>query len=363
MVSIGIRIGIPQGTGSGGGTASPAVARPTITSPTEAAADQSLTLTLTSSAFAVTNEGTDTHASSDWQISDDIGFSNIVEESLADATNKTSYTASGLSALTEYWVRVRHNGTTYGASGWSTAVSFTTAAAPAYDTDAQAFFDAMGTAPNDAVKTAVDDLITTLKSDGIWSQLDALWPLNMPTLADSLINMKDPTGTAATAVNSPTHTPYVGIQGDGSTSYVNSNYTPSTDATNFTVTDASIGIHSATDRTYTTHTLMGGRDVTNSTRILFNPKTSSLSNRITYYFNSESLGQGNIQATGDGFIGLDRVSTVTTAYKDSTAQGAYATSSAATLMAIPLYIGAYNYNNSATSILNILMSALKRSSM
>jgi hypothetical protein len=276
----------------------PGIATPSITSPTEGATDVSAGLTVTASAFTVTNEGSDTHASSDWQISDDSGFSNIVEESLADTSNKTSYTATSLDNLTEYWVRVRYNGTTYGASGWSTPVSFTTADAPAYDTDAQAFFDAMGTAPNDAVKTAVDDLITGLKTDSVWAELDALWPLNMPTLADSLLNMKDPTGTAATAVNSPTHTPYVGIAGDGSTSYINTNWNPTDDGSSYVLDDCSMGIW-----------LVGGTDTSSAKYAMGEISHAQL---LPYWttmrggLNGSSQDQLGTVATRLGFSAVDR---------------------------------------------------------
>jgi hypothetical protein len=459
MVSIGIRIGIPQGTGGGGGSITPSVATPSITSPTEAASDQAIDLTVTASAFAVTNEGSDTHASSDWQFATDSGFSNVVEESLADTSNKTSYTATLLDAGTTYYVRVRYNGTTYGASGWSTAVSFsvayvstpsitspsdsatdvslsptftssafatsgdsdthaesdwqlasdsgfstiieeslndasnltswspagaldalttyyvrvghtgtdygdsawsatvsfTTADAPAYDTDAQAFFDAMGTAPNDAVKTAVDDLITTLKSDGIWSQLDALWPLNMPTLADSLLNMKDPTGTAATAVNSPTHTPYVGIASDYSSKYVDTNFVPSTDGVQFTASDACIGLHNATERTFTTQSLIGGRGTGND-RIILSPMTSTISNRATWYLNSGTLDQGNVQTSAIGFSGYQRSNTATQYWRDGALAGTDASLVEASLIPYSLYIGTANFYGSPAGFTGTLSS-------
>ena len=105
----------------------PTIAAPSITSPADDAVDTGTSLTVTASAFVVTNEGSDTHASSDWQVASDAGFTTIVDESLADATNKTSYGVSGLDPLTEYFVRVRYHGTTYGASPWSGVISFTTA--------------------------------------------------------------------------------------------------------------------------------------------------------------------------------------------------------------------------------------------
>ncbi|PCI51403.1 MAG: hypothetical protein COB49_02000 [Alphaproteobacteria bacterium] len=106
------------------------VTTPAITSPAPAATGISETPAITSSAFAVTN-GSDAHASTDWQVAGDAGFTTIVAQSLADATNLESWTipAGNLLVNTGYFVRVRHTGTAQGASAWSPAISFTTAAA------------------------------------------------------------------------------------------------------------------------------------------------------------------------------------------------------------------------------------------
>lgn len=103
------------------------IVAPTITAPAAGAAGLLETPTITSSAFAWAGVS-DTHASSDWQLSTDSAFATVVQNSTASTTNKTSWTLSALTVGTVYYVRVRHNGTTNGASSWSPTVSFTTAA-------------------------------------------------------------------------------------------------------------------------------------------------------------------------------------------------------------------------------------------
>ena len=78
--------------------------------------DVTETPTLTTSAFSVYN-GTDTHASTDWQITQG---GSVVWESLANSANKLSITvpAGILEVSTAYVFRARHNGATYGSSGW-----------------------------------------------------------------------------------------------------------------------------------------------------------------------------------------------------------------------------------------------------
>ena len=86
--------------------------------------------TLSTSAFAVFN-GSDTHASTDWVITQG---GTEVWSSMADTVNKTSIVvpASELVVNTAYVFKARHNGTTYGSSGWvevsgTTKTSFTQA--------------------------------------------------------------------------------------------------------------------------------------------------------------------------------------------------------------------------------------------
>ncbi len=59
------------------------------------------------------------HQSTDWQLSDDAGFSNILQESLSDTVNLESWSVSGLSLDTDYYLRCRYTGSLYGTSEWS----------------------------------------------------------------------------------------------------------------------------------------------------------------------------------------------------------------------------------------------------
>ena len=103
----------------------PTVNQTSITSPTAGATGQGSSVSFTSSAFATTGQS-DTHQSSDWQIATDVAFTNVVASVTASTANLTSWTASGLTANTTYYVRCRHKGTTLSYGAWSTAVSFST---------------------------------------------------------------------------------------------------------------------------------------------------------------------------------------------------------------------------------------------
>lgn len=101
------------------------IATPTNTTPANGATGQSgPTLTLSASAFSWTGLE-DTHASSDWELATDSGFTTIVDNSYTDTTNKTSWTADASTSQTYYW-RVKYRGASGRESAWSTATSFTT---------------------------------------------------------------------------------------------------------------------------------------------------------------------------------------------------------------------------------------------
>lgn len=105
------------------------VAEPSILTPTDGATNVGANPTLVTSAFATYPGGADTHASTDWQVATDVGFTAIVFESLSDASNLESIEVPGatLAVSTTYYVRALHNGSSLGASPYSEVSSFATA--------------------------------------------------------------------------------------------------------------------------------------------------------------------------------------------------------------------------------------------
>jgi|GEM_PF-6635468 len=101
------------------------VQTPTV-SVTGTPSDVPETPTISTSAFSVYN-GTDTHASTDWIVKQG---GTTVWSSIGDATNKTSITIpSGvLLVSTAYTFEARHNGATYGVSGYGSASGTTKSA-------------------------------------------------------------------------------------------------------------------------------------------------------------------------------------------------------------------------------------------
>jgi hypothetical protein len=103
----------------------PVVVKPSVLTPVANASLPVATFTATSSIFSVAG-GTTTHNTSSWQLATDASFGTIVQESLFDAVNLTSWDITTFQAASTYFVRVRHDTAVYGNSMWSNPVSFTT---------------------------------------------------------------------------------------------------------------------------------------------------------------------------------------------------------------------------------------------
>ena len=105
----------------------PIVTAPTITSPVNNATQLNADITITASAFSSTL-GNVTHTNTDWQISTNNTFTSIARQSLADAVNLTSWSATGLTANTTYYIRTRHKGSNGDYSDYSPTTIITTKA-------------------------------------------------------------------------------------------------------------------------------------------------------------------------------------------------------------------------------------------
>jgi len=104
------------------------VSTPTNTTPANGATDQGVpSITLSASTFSWVGLF-DTHASSDWELATDSGFTTVVASSNADTINKTSWTTTVSASQTYYW-RVRYRGASGRVSDWSAGTSFVTKAA------------------------------------------------------------------------------------------------------------------------------------------------------------------------------------------------------------------------------------------
>lgn len=108
-----------------------------------------------------------------------------------------------------------------------------------YSAEAKEIFAAMTTQPTSARKSLIDAAVKSLKSAGVWSQLDCLYMLAAADSQSARLNWINPGTYTALAVNSPTFAADKGYTGDGSTSRLRTQYTPSVNGVNLTQNNAS----------------------------------------------------------------------------------------------------------------------------
>lgn len=100
----------------------------------------------------------------------------------------------------------------------------------AVDGDTRALRAAMTVAPPPGRLWVIDQTIRQLKQHGIWQKLDVFWMLAAHDAQAARLNWKAPGTFTLTAVNSPTFTADRGYAGNGTTSYLNTGWNPSTNA-------------------------------------------------------------------------------------------------------------------------------------
>ena len=131
---------------------------------------------------------------------------------------------------------------------------------PAYTAQALALFARMSTEPDTTRKGVINTLISSLISAGVWDKLDALYLLAAHDAQAARLNWKS-TSFNCTAVNSPTFTTDRGYAGDGSTSYLDTGYAPSTAGGVLTLNSAHLSFWDRTSRAAAVSIEMGSGTV------------------------------------------------------------------------------------------------------
>ena len=90
------------------------------------------------------------------------------------------------------------------------------------------------TLPSAGQQAKQNTLMTSLISSGVFAKLDTLFVLaNDGGASFACINWKNPSGTKATLVSSPTFTTNLGFNSNGTSSYIDTNFNAATQGVNF----------------------------------------------------------------------------------------------------------------------------------
>ena len=141
-----------------------------------------------------------------------------------------------------------------------------------FDADYQAVLDygtAQGyTAPSAAQQTLQNTLVTDLKTAGVWDKLDVFYVFATDGDSDyATLNWKAPSSHQVTKVNSPTFTADSGFKGDGSSAYLDTNFSIADDATNYAQNNASTFTYFQSDLSQTDFAAYGVRYDTDPNKV------------------------------------------------------------------------------------------------
>jgi hypothetical protein len=174
-----------------------------------------------------------------------------------------------------------------------------------YDTDTQALLDQATTdgytAATGTTLDALDAFIVALKAAGIWTLCDVIYlPATNGDSDFATYNLKNPATFQLTKVNSPTFTSLQGFTGNGSTSYLNTNWNLSTNGVNYTLNNASIGVYTRINTNTSGFETPIGAELNGST-----PRTHIIPrDGINLSINAGNKALSNTTKTG--FFKLDR---------------------------------------------------------
>lgn len=176
-----------------------------------------------------------------------------------------------------------------------------------FETEYQTVYDAMTNKPSTDIANAQNTLVKELKAAGVWTLMDVFYCFAQESnvAGEALLNWREPAGDDnATNSSGTTFTSLEGFTGNGSSYYLNTNFTPSSEGANITLNSASIGAYVRTNVDEAKYI------VGSSTNILMMPKNGGA-------FYGRISGSSNVyfaQTTSAGFHVLTRPSSTTLSY-------------------------------------------------
>lgn len=206
--------------------------------------------------------------------------------------------------------------------------------------ESQTLFAAMSTQPTELRKAQINTLITALKSSGVWQKLDTLWICAAHDEQAGRLNWVSPSTFTLTAVNSPTFTTDRGFAGNGTTSYLNTGYVPSTAGLLYTLDSAHISFWSRTNTGSSSMVSMGARTLSTAAQTLINARLGT--NTATFRTNQDAVGASPASTTSIGhFLARRSGAALNSLWKDG-ALFAQDTQSSTALTAFAITLGALN---------------------
>lgn len=217
-----------------------------------------------------------------------------------------------------------------------------------YSAEAIAYFAECPTQPSAAHKRLMDTyLFKPLVAAGIFTELDRLRIFATEVEDNGLVSLVNPSSTDASKVNSPAWVQYQGYTGNGTTSYINLNYIPSSAGVKYTQNSAcalyycrtnAVGAYvdmGSSNAALANGTLLVNRFTGDAQSIRINAATAT-----TLSANTDSRGLYMARRTASNAL---------EGFKNGVSQGTGTVASTG-LSASSFYLGAYNANGVATNL-------------
>lgn len=213
----------------------------------------------------------------------------------------------------------------------------------AYDPAAVALFARFTTPPTTARKALINACIVALKAAGLWTKFDAFYMLAAETAQAARQNWVQDAFNLS-AINAPTFTADRGYTGDGSSSYLNTNLSPST-ATQFTKNSAHISVADRTSRAGITKFQIGAQ---NGSGIGGYIVTRDASNLAHFPLNDGDAVAGQFANTTSAgrFVGSRTGSALRAGYMNGASLGTSTELAASGTSAFNFYIGGLDNSGS-----------------
>lgn len=194
-----------------------------------------------------------------------------------------------------------------------------------YDPAAVAIFNAFTVPPTTARKQLINTCVVSLKTAGVWQLLDCLWFMDAADSQAAAINWINPATFTLTNVGSMSFIADRGFTGNGSSSYLNTGYVPSTAGLGLALNDAHYSGWSLTAAAAGSANRIIGNVASTTGRSLILPRNTG--DLVTGLVNGSSGTTISNASTQGHFLANRAASNATTIYKDGASIGTTADAS------------------------------------
>lgn len=257
----------------------------------------------------------------------------------------TSVTITGLTANTFYSFRAyEFNGGAGSESYLTTKLSTNPISEYTFTTEYQTYNDRLTTLGYTkpsifSAQIARNRKVRIDKADSVWATKDGVWNfIGAGSQEAACVNIKTPASFEASRVSSPTFSDFIGFTSNGSSSYVNLNFTPSTNGVAYTQNDASLICYFSSEGQSGNSAIA---NLSNTTRrILLAPRNTS--DQTSIFINDNTVSQPSNTRSKGFFHAFRSGASSKSLYKNNASLLSGAGIASTGLTTVSLYLGCRN---------------------